>query len=75
MSHQRIEPKFKMGQVVMTEASPGGFKELGLHVIKHCDGNLWPIIDMVVDSGIDCLDPIDPVAGMDIGAVKAAFRS
>jgi len=50
-----------------------GFKELGLHVIKHCDGNLWPIIDMVVDSGIDCLDPIDPVAGMDIGAVKAKY--
>ncbi|MCX6909085.1 MAG: hypothetical protein NTY01_13725, partial [Verrucomicrobia bacterium] len=50
-----------------------GFKELGLYVIKHCDGNLWPIIDMVVDSGIDCLDPIDPVAGMDIGAVKAKY--
>jgi uroporphyrinogen decarboxylase len=28
---------------------------------------------MVVDSGIDCLDPIDPVAGMDIGAVKAKY--
>ena len=50
-----------------------GFKELGLYVIKHCDGNLWPIIDMMVDSGMDCLDPIDPVAGMDMGAVKAKF--
>ena len=51
----------------------GGFKELGLMVIKHCDGNLWPIIDMMVDSGIDCLDPIDPIAGMDIAEVKAKF--
>jgi uroporphyrinogen decarboxylase len=51
----------------------GGFKELGLMVIKHCDGNLWPILDMVIDSGIDCLDPIDPVAGMDIAEVKAAY--
>jgi uroporphyrinogen decarboxylase len=51
----------------------GGFKELGLFVIKHSDGNLWPIIDMVIDSGIDCLDPIDPVAGMDIGRVKAKY--
>jgi len=41
-----------------------GYKELGLYVIKHSDGNLWPIIDMIVDSGIDCLDPIDPQAGM-----------
>jgi uroporphyrinogen decarboxylase len=51
----------------------GGFKELGLLVIKHTDGNLWPIIDMIVDSGIDCLDPIDPIAGMDLGEVKARY--
>ncbi len=51
----------------------GGFKELGLLVIKHTDGKLWPILDMIVDSGIDCLDPIDPVAGMDLGEVKARF--
>jgi len=51
----------------------GGYKELGLNVIKHTDGNLWPIIDMIVDSGIDCLDPIDPQAGMDIAEVKAKY--
>ena len=51
----------------------GGFKELGLYVIKHTDGNLWPIIDMIVDSGIDCLDPIDPQAGMDLARVKAQY--
>ena len=51
----------------------GGFKALGLLVIKHTDGNIWPIADMLVDSGIDCLDPIDPVAGMDIGAVKKKY--
>lgn len=51
----------------------GGFKELGLFAIKHTDGNLWPIIDMIVDSGIDCLDPIDPQAGMELAAVKARF--
>lgn len=50
-----------------------GFKELGLLVIKHTDGNLWPIIDMIVDSGIDCLDPIDPVAGMDLADVKKRY--
>jgi uroporphyrinogen decarboxylase len=52
-----------------------GYKNLGLYVIKHTDGNLWPIMDMIVDSGIDCLDPIDPVAGMDLAEVKAKYGS
>jgi len=51
----------------------GGYKELGLYTIKHTDGNLWPILDMIIDSGIDCLDPIDPQAGMDLGEVKAKY--
>lgn len=51
----------------------GGFKELGLYVIKHTDGNLWSIMDMLVDAGIDCLDPIDPIAGMELGEVKAKY--
>lgn len=50
-----------------------GFKELGLIVIKHTDGNIWPIIDLIVDSGIDCLDPIDPQAGMSLSEVKKTF--
>jgi uroporphyrinogen decarboxylase len=50
-----------------------GFKELGLYVIKHTDGNIWPIMDMIIDSGIDCLDPIDPLGGMDVGEVKAKY--
>ncbi|MGD9146630.1 MAG: uroporphyrinogen decarboxylase family protein [Anaerolineae bacterium] len=50
-----------------------GFKEAGMLIIKHTDGNLWPIIDMIIDSDIDCLDPIDPIAGMDIAEVKAKY--
>jgi uroporphyrinogen decarboxylase len=50
-----------------------GFKELGLYVIKHTDGNIWSIMDMIIDSGIDCLDPIDPLAGMDLAEVKAKY--
>jgi len=48
-----------------------GFHEHGLPVIKHTDGMLWPIMDMIIDSGIDCLDPVDPQAGMDLAEVKA----
>lgn len=51
----------------------GGFRELGLPVIKHTDGNLWSILDMIIASGISCLDPIDPQAGMDLAEVKAAY--
>ncbi|UCG23581.1 MAG: hypothetical protein JSW55_15765 [Chloroflexota bacterium] len=50
-----------------------GFKELDLLVIKHTDGNLWPIMDLIIDSGIDCLDPIEPIAGMDLGEVKEKY--
>jgi uroporphyrinogen decarboxylase len=50
-----------------------GYKALGLYVIKHTDGNLWPLMDMIVESGIDCLDPIDPIAGMHLGEVKAKY--
>lgn len=50
-----------------------GFKALGLYVIKHTDGNIWSLLDMIVESGIDCLDPIDPLAGMSLADVKAQY--
>jgi len=50
-----------------------GFKELGLFVIKHTDGMILPLIEMILDSGIDCLDPIDPAAGMSLAEVKEKY--
>jgi uroporphyrinogen decarboxylase len=50
-----------------------GFKALGLMVIKHTDGNIRPLLDMILDSGIDALDPIDPLAGLDIGKMKHQY--
>jgi len=47
-----------------------GFQQEGLPVIKHSDGNIMPLLDMILDAGIDCLDPIDPLAGMDIEQLK-----
>ena len=47
-------------------------KEMNTLVIKHTDGNIKPILPMIVDTGIDGLHPLDPVAGMDIAAVKKA---
>ncbi len=46
---------------------------LGLKVIKHSDGNLNPILDDLLNSGIDGLDPIDPMGNMDIKSIKQKF--
>jgi len=45
----------------------------GVLCLKHTDGNIWPIYDILIDAGIDALHPIDPMAGMDIGEAKAKF--
>jgi len=51
----------------------GVAKEKGLPFLKHTDGNLWPIMDSIVESGIDVLDPLEPLADMDMGRVKALY--
>lgn len=48
-------------------------KQNNLPFIKHTDGNLERILDMIVDTGIDALDPIEPMAGMDIGQIKEKY--
>lgn len=50
-----------------------GFKQQGLFVIKHTDGNIMPLLPWILESGIDCLDPIDPVAGMNIAQLKRDY--
>jgi len=65
--------------------SPGQFKEFilpflkkivanikkqGAYCIKHTDGNIWKIIDWIVDTGIDGIGPLEPGAGMDLHKVK-----
>ncbi|MHB9034519.1 MAG: uroporphyrinogen decarboxylase family protein, partial [Anaerolineae bacterium] len=45
----------------------------GARVVKHTDGNIWPIIDDLVRTGIDGLNPLEPVAGMDLAAVKKRY--
>jgi uroporphyrinogen decarboxylase len=45
----------------------------GALCIKHSDGNIWKIMDMVVDAGINGINPLEPVAGMDIHEVKQKY--
>jgi uroporphyrinogen decarboxylase len=46
------------------------FKEAGVYVLKHTDGKTWPLLDMLVDTGIDALHGIQPSLGMDIKRLK-----
>ncbi|MCE5276763.1 MAG: uroporphyrinogen decarboxylase family protein [Planctomycetaceae bacterium] len=41
----------------------------GLHVLKHCCGHVWPIIDDLADT-YDAYEGIQASAGMDIAALK-----
>jgi uroporphyrinogen decarboxylase len=41
--------------------------------LKHTDGNIWDIFEIIVDTGIDAVHPVDPLAGMDIGEAKARY--
>jgi uroporphyrinogen decarboxylase len=45
----------------------------GAYVVKHTDGNIMPLMDMIIDAGIDALNPLEPAAGMDIGLVKQRY--
>jgi len=48
-------------------------KSRGAYALKHTDGNIMPIIDMILDTGIHGLHPIDPNAGMDLGEIKKKY--
>ncbi|MCF7674184.1 MAG: hypothetical protein K9N23_06150 [Akkermansiaceae bacterium] len=52
-----------------------GFRDHGLPSIKHTDGNIMPLIDMIMEAGFACLDPIDPLGGMDLASMKKTYGS
>jgi uroporphyrinogen decarboxylase len=45
----------------------------GVPFVKHTDGNVWSLMDDLVATGIAGLDPLEPIAGMDIGEVKRRY--
>jgi len=47
--------------------------QAGAYVVKHTDGNIMPIIDMIIESGVDGINPLEPVAGMDIRHIKEKY--
>ncbi|MDQ1258061.1 MAG: Uroporphyrinogen deCOase protein, partial [Candidatus Hydrogenedentes bacterium] len=45
-------------------------KDRGAIAIIHTDGQIMPILDQLIGLGADCLQSIDPMAGVDIAEVK-----
>lgn len=48
-------------------------KDAGIKVIFHSDGNVMSVLDDMIAAGIDGLNPIEPIAGMDIGLLKRRY--
>lgn len=45
----------------------------GVKILFHSDGNLNPILDDLVKAGIDGLNPIEILAGMDVGHIHRRY--
>ena len=48
-------------------------KKAGAHCIKHTDGDIRKIMDMLVSTGLDALGPLEPVPGMEMDAVLERY--
>jgi uroporphyrinogen decarboxylase len=51
----------------------GFFKERGLPVVYHSDGDLRGVMDLLIETGIRCLQPLEAKAGMDIFEMKRQY--
>ena len=51
----------------------GAVKGAGAFCVKHSDGDIGSIADLLVDTGIDALGPLEPAAGMDLAEVKRRY--
>jgi uroporphyrinogen decarboxylase len=47
-----------------------GYRDRGLYVIKHTDGNILPILDQLVQTDPHALHSLDPQGGVDIAEIK-----
>jgi len=51
------------------------FHKRKIKVLFHSDGNLFPILGELVSAGIDGLNPIEIMAGMDVGQIHKKYPS
>lgn len=67
-------PHFKEFVTPGLRALSKAIKEYNVPFIKHADGNVWPLMDILInDVGIDAFHPSQPDANMDIAEVKKIY--
>jgi hypothetical protein len=49
------------------------YHEKGIKVMFHSDGNIMPILDQLVEAGIDGLNPLEVMAGVNIKAIHKRY--
>ena len=49
------------------------YRAMGLHSIKHTDGNIMPIVDQMVQAGPDALHSLDPQGSVSLSEVKRLY--
>lgn len=49
------------------------YRSKGYYSIKHTDGNVLPILDMIVDCGPDAIHSLDPQGGVNLKEVKSQY--
>lgn len=55
------------------KASVEAAHSAGVHLIKHSDGDQWPILDHFVEAGVDGWHGIQPRIGMDLRLLKEQY--
>lgn len=45
----------------------------GKPIIKHSDGNIWKIIELIIETGVNGIHPFDIIAGMDLAIAKEKY--
>jgi uroporphyrinogen decarboxylase len=53
----------------------GFFRQRGLPVVYHSDGDLRGVLDLLIEAGISCLQPLEAKAGMDVVELKKQYGS
>lgn len=51
-----------------------GMKKYNLPIMMHNDGNLWAVLDDLVDTGINGFHPVERAASMDLKTVKERYK-
>jgi len=49
------------------------YHQRGIKVVFHSDGNLWEVMDELMDCEIDALNPLETTAQMDIGKLRKRY--